>query len=462
MAIGTNLSLLILLALLCLGYQLFFTATKAAIAKSKSYRLREMARENIAVSLARIVLINAEKHIISAQLGFFVSTLGLSLSVVEAFVLVPPAYLSNSGSRIPWLASLAIALTVVAMISLSLCQVVKAVASTNPEETLRRLALPQIIITRLSTPLVWVLRRMTRGLFSLIGVQAQMGRESAATPEEISAMLELSSEAGTIAEDEKDMIQGVFTFSDTLVREVMTPRVRIVAVEESDSLNVVRDVLIKEGLSRVLVIGKDLDDVRGILNSKDLIEFINQPEKTFNLTQVMRKPYFVANSKKIDDLLQEMRREAIHLAVVLDEHGGVDGLVTIEDLLEEIVGEIFDEYDLPLEEIDVRKIGGGDLLVAGKVLIDDLNRMYKLNLPAGQGQYDTVAGYLMKELGRVPKSGEVLLLNGLKIRVEKVEQNQLQTLRLFVGKKSSTHSISTLKDSLLGQPKVTTRIQKAS
>ncbi|RIL11256.1 MAG: hypothetical protein DCC75_02670, partial [Proteobacteria bacterium] len=191
---------------------------------------------------------------------------------------------------------------------------------------------------------------------------------------------------------------------------------------------------------RVLVTGTNLDDVKGVLIAKDLLRYLGKQPQEFDMAKTIRPAYFVPSSKKVDDLLGEFKREALHFAVVLDEHGGVDGVVTLEDLIEEIVGEIFDEYDSPLEEVDVFRTKSGELLIEGSALIDDLNAAYNLDIPAGD--YDTVGGFVLNLLGHVPKIGECVEHDGMLYKVEGLEQNRITQLRVSRQKKTRPRAIS--------------------
>ncbi|MBX7145654.1 MAG: CBS domain-containing protein, partial [Oligoflexia bacterium] len=169
--------------------------------------------------------------------------------------------------------------------------------------------------------------------------------------------------------------------------------------------------------------------------AKDFISLLNQPGAKFELKRFMRRAYFVSNTKKVDRLLEEFRRDAVHFAVVLDEYGGVDGVVTLEDLIEEIVGEIFDEHDSPLEEASVVRTTSGDLLVDGSMLIDDLNINHDFDFP--EGEYDTLAGFFIHSLGRIPALGEELEFKHLKLRVEEMSHNRITQVRIVGAKKTS-------------------------
>jgi len=285
-----------------------------------------------------------------------------------------------------------------------------------------------------SRPFAFVMNGALNRILRSLRVEAPAEREFGISADEISEMVELSSEAGEIEEEEKEMIQSVITLSDTIVREIMTPRTDIVSVTKDMTLDEVVAVFVKEALSRLLVVGDDLDDVQGVLIAKDLMPLVGKVDPNFNFTRLIRPVYFVLNNKKVDELLAEFKREAVHFAVVLDEHGGVDGLVTVEDLIEEIVGDIFDEHDHPAEELAVVRTKSGDLIVSGGALIEDLNQNHGFCFPTGE--YDTIAGLFIHHLGRIPSVGEIMESDGVRLRVEEIAQNRIVRIRVMYRKAS--------------------------
>jgi len=427
----------LLLALHC-----FFVLAAVSIKRARGNRLRELKRvANGRVRFARVVMLSAEKYLISAQVGIFLTTLLLGLCSFELLYLstyffIPHAP-ASAGALLYWTVIL-IQLFVLIHFYLVVAQVAKSLGYSYPEKTLILIARGVIISAKVFGPFVAVITTAASILLRPFGLRKPAARESAVTVQEISEMVQISTDAGEIEEEEQKMIEGVFNLSDTLVREVMTPRADIVSVPQAASLDEIAKVFACERLSRILVTGANLDEVKGVLHAKDLIQYIGRPESDFEVNKIMRLPYFVPNNTKIAELLPALQSEAVHLAIVLDEHGGVDGVVTIEDLVEEIVGEIRDEYDTPGEEVLVRRARGGDLVVDGSVLVDELNRKYKLELPIGE--YDTIAGYLVNKLGRIPEKGELLQISGQRFRIEEVEENRIISVRIRHGRKSNRFS----------------------
>ncbi len=430
----------ILALLLALVVYAFFILAFTAITRSRSTRVRELARNGYpGTTYARLVLSQAEAHLLASQTGAFLSALFAGLltdALLDAsFISLVGAKLSLQGEFQEFVISLGV-VAAVAIVGLSFVQVAKAVAFARPNRTLCLVALPLVGSTRALWPVVWLLKSTIGRVLKTLGLSIPIEREMAVSSEEINEIVEMSSKAGQIDEDEREMIQHVFTFSDTITREVMTPRKDIIAVSEATSLASVVQTFVKERISRVLVTGSDLDDVKGVLLAKDLMFLVGREDPNFDLKQFVRPALFVPNTKKVDDLLAELRREAVHFAVVLDEHGGVDGVITIEDLVEEIVGEIFDEFDSPIDDVDIQRTKSGELLVDGSTMIDDLNSQHGIGIP--KGHYDTIAGFVISTLGRIPKIGETMRWDGYQIKVEEVRQNRITSIRIsLVGRSTS-------------------------
>lgn len=230
-----------------------------------------------------------------------------------------------------------------------------------------------------------------------------------------------------LEETEREMIHSIFEFGETTVKEIMVPRIDMVCCRVDFSLKQIKDLVKKEGHSRFPLYEENIDNIVGILNVKDLfLEKTKKSEKP-NLNKIARKAYFIPEGKKIDELLAEMKKNKTHIAIVVDEYGGTAGLVTMEDILEEIVGEIQDEYDLTEEEM-VRKIDPENFRVSAKLSIEDLNEVMGASLP--EKEFETVGGYIYDLVGSVPEQGKVLESNGLKFTVEKVVGQRIETVKV--------------------------------
>jgi CBS domain containing-hemolysin-like protein len=240
-------------------------------------------------------------------------------------------------------------------------------------------------------------------------------------------LVDAGEEEGAIDLDEKEMIYSIFQLADTLAREIMVPRIDIVAVEVHTPLDKARDIIIKAGHSRIPVYEESLDQVCGLLYAKDLLSVWQRGEPLVELRSILRPALFVPESKRVPDLLRELRDSNVHLAIVIDEYGGTAGLVTMEDIVEEIVGEIRDEYD-SAEEALYETVGPDEYVFDGRVNLDDFNRLLDVELPDELG--DTLGGFIYGELGKVPKQGEVVVTHSLRLEVTSVVDRRIRKVRV--------------------------------
>jgi CBS domain containing-hemolysin-like protein len=237
------------------------------------------------------------------------------------------------------------------------------------------------------------------------------------TEEEIRAMADVASEDSAIEEEEKELIHSIFEFGDTLVREVMVPRPDMTTVPIDATVRDVLDVILRKGYSRIPVYRGSIDEIEGVVYAKDLLRHMHAGKGDVRLDKIVREAFFVPETKRVSELLREMQRRQIHIAIVLDEYGSTAGLVTIEDLIEELVGEIADEYDL--EEPEVVPLEAGSYRVDGRMSVDDLNELLDANLP--NEEWDTVGGLMYGLLGAVPTQGETVSSGNFIFTAEKVQ-----------------------------------------
>ncbi|HEY6678376.1 MAG TPA: hemolysin family protein [Actinomycetota bacterium] len=241
------------------------------------------------------------------------------------------------------------------------------------------------------------------------------------TENEIRALAQVASDEEQIEEEEKELIHSIFEFGDTIVREVMRPRPDIVAIEADKTLRDVQALVLRHGFSRIPVFQEDLDNVVGFVFAKDVLKALYQGQADMPLTDIVRPAHFVPESKKVADLLREMQQEKFHIALVTDEYGSVSGLVTLEDLLEELVGEITDEYDR--EEPPVVDLGNGAYRVDGRLGIDEVNELLDTELP--DEEWDSVGGLMLGLLGSIPEQGEEVAYQDLVFKAEKVNGRRI-------------------------------------
>lgn len=266
----------------------------------------------------------------------------------------------------------------------------------------------------------------------LFGVHATAEHASIYTEEEIRNLIEISQKSGHLRPEERRLIHRVFEFSDTLVREAMVPRTEMAAISIDCSLQDIRDAFQKHGYSRLPVYDGPLDNVAGFIHSKDLMPFLLKPE-AFRLEHVLQPPMYIVDTARLEAVLRQMQKAKSHFGFVVDEHGGIEGIITLEDLLEEIVGDISDEHDEEVNE-QITKVDDCTYLLDGALAVRDLNKRLKAALPESES-YITIGGFLMTEAGHVPLPGEVIEHDGLKFHVEKVERRRVLRVKLELPEK---------------------------
>ena len=415
----------------------FFVAAEFALVASKHLPQEEPGEEPLRadprVARARRSL---ERPISSAQVGITLSSLALGWLGVTWLAPVIHGALDAAGVPLPsgvgFTVGVLVSLFAIAALYLVLGELVpRAIALRRAGTMARLVAAPMNVFTALMSPLLWALNAIAVPIASRSGGDVPGGYGQVHGPEEIEALLRHSRAEGVVEEDEEEMIHGVFELTRTVAREVMTPRPDIVAFPEAASLDAVLDTAAESGYSRFPVYRESIDDVTGVVLMKDVLRRMRRsPAEEFSLTGVMREPFFVPDTKPVDDLLAEFRDQKLHLAVVIDEFGGTDGVVTLEDLVEEIVGDIFDEHDVAEEEIVV--LGEGRARIDGGADPADLIEQFGLGDVDDVDEYDTVAGYVIGKLGRIPETGETVRLGSAELEVTETAEQRVTSIELRI------------------------------
>jgi CBS domain containing-hemolysin-like protein len=243
---------------------------------------------------------------------------------------------------------------------------------------------------------------------------------------EIQSILEAGEERGFITRQEGEMIESIFEFKDTLAREIMVPRVDITCISQDSSITDIIGVILERGHSRLPVFQDNIDHIQGILLAKDLLEFWNKPDSEIHLTKVLRPAFFIPEAKKISDLLRDFVEKKIQIAIVIDEYGGTSGLITIEDILEEIVGEIYDEYDTQEPRLVPQE--DGSVIVDARLEIEKLADHFGIEVP--EGEFESVGGLMIHHLGKVPQVGDTVLSQNLELTVTAADERRVKQIRV--------------------------------
>lgn len=298
---------------------------------------------------------------------------------------------------------------------------VEGMALRNPEVWAQRMTGPAQVIDFLFRPVGVMMLAFSNSPHTL---EHQIGT---VTEDELKTWVEVGQpDGGSLEKGERQMIYSIFRFGDTLCREVMVPRIEVLALESNTTIQEATRALVASGHSRIPVYEENIDNVVGVVYAKDLLRLHLESGQEKTIRNYVRPAYFVPESKKVDDLLAEMQSKRVHIAVVVDEYGGMAGLVTLEDIVEEIVGEIRDEYD-QAEDIPFQQIGPDEMLFVGRTDLDDLNDLLGTHIPKEMA--DTVGGYLYGTLGHVPVEGETVEVEGWKLTIELVSGRRIRRVR---------------------------------
>jgi CBS domain containing-hemolysin-like protein len=273
-------------------------------------------------------------------------------------------------------------------------------------------------------PVVWIFEQITKGIIKLTGSSQEPPR---LTEEEIKGVIEQGLEDNAIEKQESKLVHGALNFDDIVIRSVMTPRTKMFTLNSKMLLFEALPLINKSGFSRIPLYGKNHDEITGIINVRDILKCLEMEQKMVDLQQLARKPIFASQEKKVSDLLKEMQGRKAHMAIVLDEFGGVEGCVTLEDLVEEIVGEIHDETDIT--KSNFQREGGDAIITNGDIEIDEINEIFRTNIPQGN-DYASLSGLLHEKLRDIPKEGDRVIVGPLRIIVEKVLSNKPEKIRI--------------------------------
>ncbi|HUF07366.1 MAG TPA: hemolysin family protein [Candidatus Binatia bacterium] len=415
----------------------FFAASEIALITVKRHRLAQLAEEGSgAARAAQRLTEDPSRFLATIQiaitfLGFLAGAVGavaFSSGLADIIKLVPVAWLRETADTIAFV----FMTLVIALASIVVGELVpKTLALNFPERLALLVARPIGIIQGILSPIVWFVSRLSLILVRLLG-GTEKPQGGYLSTEELKMLIETGSEEGGIEEDEKEMIHGVIELGDKAVHEVMVPRIGIRAVNVDDPIDEVLDMIIRAGHSRLPVFEESLDNIVGILYAKDLLPYLKgngRGNGGISLRDLVRPPVYVPESKAVDELLQEMQSAKRHIAIVVDEYGGTAGLVTMEDVVEEIVGEIQDEYDK--EDSMVEDLSTDEQLafrLDGRVSMDDLRDLFDLSDDdePDEEAYDTVGGFVVHRVGRIPLPGaEIPFRDEVLIRVEAAEPRRV-------------------------------------
>ena len=395
----------------------FFSSAETSLTTANKIKLKALADEGDKRSKTVLKATEDSGKMLSAIL------IGNNIVNLSAASLVTTLALNLWGS-----AAIAFASGTLTVIILIFGEITpKTLATIRSDKMARIYAGSILFLMRILTPAIFIINKLAFLVLTLLRVDPS-AKAPSMTEHELRTIVDVSHEDGVIESEERQMIYNVFDFGDSLAKDIMVPRVDMTFLDVESTYEEMLDVFRREKFTRLPVYEGSTDNVIGVLNVKDLL--VHDSSREFNLRSLLREPYFTYEFKKTSELMMEMRKDSINFTIVLDEYGATAGLITLEDLLEEIVGEIRDEYDKDEEEL-IREIGEREYIVEGSLKLDDLNNALGLTLDSED--YDSVGGYVIERLDHLPHAGE-FIVDGHDIRmvVDTVDKNRIDKVHLYL------------------------------
>lgn len=412
----------------------FFVAAEFAIVKVRASQIEIQAKSGSRVAnIAKFITQHLDGYLAATQLGITLASLGLGWvgeSVMEHLL---HNLLTSLGSTPQFVDSFSsTASPIIAFSFITVMHIVfgelapKSIAIQRPVATTLFIALPLQLFYVVFKPFIWLLNGFANILLKLIGVSTIGGHEALHSTEELYYLLDQGKESGALDTNEHELIKNVFDFNERVVKNIMVPRTKISGIELGTSGEDVIQKIISEGYSRFPVYDEIIDKIIGIIHAKDVLPLLAN-HKEWTLNDIIRKPYFVPETKKINDLLSELQQKRIQIAIVIDEFGGTAGMVTLEDIVEEIVGEIQDEYDE--EKPIVEKISDNEFIINAYATVYDVNEHLPHDLPENQ-DFDTVGGLVSQAFGKIPEVGDSEECYGYLFTILKKTEQNIETIKL--------------------------------
>ncbi|BAU56235.1 hemolysin family protein [Mucilaginibacter gotjawali] len=409
----------------------FFVAAEFAMVRVRGSQVEIKAKSGSPVAkVARGILHNLDGYLAATQLGITIASLGLGWvgqSVVTALMLrmfltfgldIKSVFIVDTSHIVAFAF-----ITVFHIVFGELAP--KSIAIQRSVRTVMAISLPLRFFFVVFKPVIWLLNGFANFILKLMGINPVQG-EASHSSEELQYLLDQGKETGALDSTEHELIQNVFDFNERIVKNIMVPRTKISGIELTTTKDELLEIIITEGYSRIPVYDDTIDKIVGIVHAKDILPLLAHHEEII-LKNIIRKPYFIPETKRINDLMSELQQKRIQIAIVLDEFGGTAGMVTLEDIVEELVGEIQDEYDE--EKPIVETINDREFIVNALAPIYDVNSHLPHDLPE-DGDYDTVSGWLGDIFGKIPDVGEQKEANGYNITVLKKSEQNIESVKL--------------------------------
>jgi CBS domain containing-hemolysin-like protein len=432
MSSATAITIKLLAVLLLVAANGFFVAAEFALVGVRSSRIETLANQGSRSAKRLMQLLqNLNAYLSACQLGITLASLALGWIGEPAIARLLEGPLSVFKSD-NWRHGIAfgIAFSIITALHIVLGeQAPKLMGLALAERVALAVALPMQLFYRVASWPIRALDWASARTVHLVGIKTTGEHGSTYTEDELRRLVDISRESGHLRAEERRLIHRVFEFSDTLVREAMVPRTEMAAIPNTCNLEEITKAFEQHRYSRLPVYRESFDDVCGFIHSKDVMPYLLHPEK-FKLEDVLQPPLYVVDTARLEHVLRQMQKAKMHFGFVVDEHGGLEGIITLEDLLEEIVGEISDEHDEEVNE-QITQVDEKTYQLAGGLAVRDLNRRLKLSVPESES-YTTIGGFLMTEAGHVLKPGEIVRRDGLVFKIERVEKRRVMRVKLEI------------------------------
>jgi len=410
----------------------FFVAAEFALVKVRASQIEIKAKTGSRVAkIAKHMTQHLDGYLAATQLGITLASLGLGWVGEEVMTDIVSKFFNfiniDMSSSVATNIGHVLAFAIITVLHIVFGELApKSLAIQRPIGTTMGIALPLHFFYIVFRPFIWLLNGFANFILKLIGITTIGGHDAHHSSEELQYLLDQGKESGALETNEHELIKNVFDFNDRVVKNIMVPRTKISGIELNTPHKEVLDIIIREGYSRIPVYDETIDKIVGIVHAKDILPLLAQ-NKECVLREIIRTPYFIPETKKINDLLSELQLKRIQIAIVLDEFGGTAGMVTAEDIVEELVGDIQDEYDE--EKPIVEKVSANEFIIDATASIYDVNEYLPHDLPE-DGDYDTVAGLVSEIFGKIPDVGEASEFHGYVITILKKADQNVESVKL--------------------------------
>jgi len=420
--LDVHLGLSIFLFILCVALSAYFSGSESAffsLTQGDIQALKDSERRSNSEKRILRLLDKPRRLLMSILIGnTIVNVSAATIAALQTHYYIVQGYITKQ-------IGMFVEIVVVTLVLLIFIEVSpKIFAVSNPLRFSRRVSGSMVFVVGLLTPLALIFDKLTYRIIHFLGIKKEA---SFLHQDELKTLLHVGQEKGTLDQNEREMIHSIFEFRETTVKEVMIPRMDMVRIEKNTPLDELLALVKEKGHSRIPIYDEKVDNIVGILFVKDLLPYMKGSKKVPNLIDLARKAYFVPESKMIDELLREFQKDRTHMAIVVDEYGGTAGLITLEDVIEEIVGEIRDEYDK--EKPLYQKVDEFTWLIEGKINIEEVNEALGLEIPDSE-DYESLGGFIFSLLGRIPNDKEEVRYKNLLLIVERVKGQRIQKVRL--------------------------------